>query len=125
MRALALLLLVAGCVGSGNTFSTESGLSYTVITKGPDPAARASQHVSIHGSATFADGHSPSTARAAANRSSPGSTKDRGHAGRRAAQDAHTADPEQARRSDDDRCIELGSVSLVLTSRSGLQALSV
>lgn len=28
-------------------------------------------------------------------------------AGRRAAQDAHTADPEQARRRDDDRCIKL------------------
>lgn len=56
MRALALLLLVAGCVGSGNTFSTESGLSYTVITKGPGPAARASQHVSIHEGATFTDG---------------------------------------------------------------------
>ena len=51
-----MLLLVAGCVGSGKTFSTESGLSYTAITKEPGPAARASQHVSIHGSATFADG---------------------------------------------------------------------
>ncbi|MDE0962614.1 MAG: hypothetical protein OSB73_05765 [Candidatus Latescibacteria bacterium] len=56
MRALALLLLVAGCVGSGKTFSTESGLSYTVITKGSGPAARASQHVSIHEGATFTDG---------------------------------------------------------------------
>ena len=51
----AVVLAITGACAT-QTFTTPSGLIYTVTRKGSGPAARPGQHVLIHETTTFSDG---------------------------------------------------------------------